>query len=84
MNRLGHGVSYSLLMEAQTENAFQILDEQVVSGCIIRKECQADTFSIYDAGNIDSNEETLFGMNKSDLFLTSAIRSKLFSGERAV
>ena len=57
LNRLGYGVSYSLLMEAQTENAFQILDEQV-SGCIIPKECQADTFSIYVADNIDRNEET--------------------------
>ena len=46
LNRLGHGVSYSLFMEAQTENTFQILDEQVVSGCIIAKQCQPDTFSI--------------------------------------
>ena len=84
LNRLGHGVSYSLLMEAQTENAFQILDEQVVFGCIIPKECQPDTFSIYVADNIDRNKETLSGMNKSNLFLTLAIRSKLFSGQSTV
>ena len=58
LNYLGHGVSYSLLIEAQTENAFQILDEQVVSGCIIPKECQLDTFLIYVADNIGHNEET--------------------------
>ena len=65
LNRLDHGVSYSLLMEAQTENAFRIFDEQLVSGCIIPKECQSDTFSIYVADNIDRNEETLSGMDKS-------------------
>ena len=70
LNRLGHGVSYSLLMEAQTVNAFRIFDEQLVSGCIIPKECQSDTFSIYIADNIDRNEVTLFGMDKSNLLLT--------------
>ena len=55
-------------MEAWTENTFQILDEQVVSGCIIPKEYQPDSFSIYVADNIDRNEETLSGMNKSNLF----------------
>ena len=84
LNRFGHGVSYLLLMEVHTENAFQILDEQVVSSCIIPKECQTNTFSIYVADNIDCNEETLSDMNKSDLFLTSAIRNKLFSGQNTV
>ena len=78
LNCLHHEISYSLLMEDQTENAIQILDEQVVSGCIIPKECQSGTFPIYIADNIDRNEEALSGMNKSDLFLTLAIRSKLF------
>ena len=59
-------------MEAQTENAFKILDGQVVSVCIISKECQPNTFSIYVADNIDRNEETVSGMNKSSLLLTSA------------
>ena len=71
-------------MEAQTENAFQILDEQVVSDCIIPKKCQPDTFLIYVADNIGHNEETLSGMNKSNLFLTLALRSKLFSKQSAV
>ena len=60
-------------MEAWTENTSQILDEQVVSGCIIPKEYQPDSFSIYVADKIDRNEETLSGMNKSNLFLTLAI-----------
>ena len=60
-------------MEAWTENTFQILDEQVVSGCISPKEHQPDSFSIYVADNIDRNEETLSGMNKSNLLLTLAI-----------
>ena len=60
-------------MEAWTENTFQILDEQVVSGGISPKEHQPDSFSIYVADNIDRNEETLSGMNKSNLLLTLAI-----------
>ena len=68
-------------MEAQTENAFQILDEQDIYGCIIPKQCKFDTFSIYVADNIDLNVETLFGMNKSNLFLILATRSKPFSGQ---
>ena len=43
-------------MEAQTEDAFQILGEQVVFGCIFLKECQPDTFLIYIADNIGHNE----------------------------
>ena len=57
-------------MEVQTDNAFRIFDEQLVSGGIIPKECQSDTFSIYVADNIDRNEETLSGMDKSNLLLT--------------
>ena len=32
-------------MEAQTENAFQIVDEQVFYGCNIPKQCKFDIFS---------------------------------------
>ena len=61
LNRLDHSISYSTLMESQTENAFQILDYQLRSGCIIPEECQADSFTIFVADNIDRNEETLSG-----------------------
>ena len=66
-------------MEAQAENAFQILDEQVLYDCDIPKQWKFDTFSIYLPGNIHLNEEILFGMNKSNLFLTLATRGKPFS-----
>ena len=73
--------SYSLLMEAQTENAFQILDQRVFYGCNIPKQCKFDTISIYAADNIDLKEEILFGINKSDLFLTLATRSNHFQNK---
>ena len=62
-------------------NALQIFDEQVFYGCNIPKQCRFNTFSIYFADDIDLNEEILFVMNKSNLFLTLATRSKLFSGQ---
>ena len=65
-------------MEAQTENAFQILHEEVFYDCNISKQCKFDTFSIYVADNIDLKEEILFGMNTSNLFLTLTTRSNNF------
>ena len=67
-------------METQTENAFQMFDEQVFYSCNILKHCKFDTFSICVADNIDLNEEIKFGMNKSNLFLTLATRSNPFLG----
>ena len=61
LNWLGHSVSYSTLMESQTENALLILDHQLRSGCVIPEECQAESFTIFVADNIDRNEETLSG-----------------------
>ena len=65
-------------MEAQTDNAFQILDEQDFHGCNIPKQCKFHTFSICIADNIDLNGEILFGMNKSNLLLTLSARSNHF------
>ena len=53
LNRLGHSVSYSTLMESQAENAFRILDHHLRSVCIIPEECQAESFIIFVADNID-------------------------------
>jgi Zn ribbon nucleic-acid-binding protein len=61
LNRLGHGLSYSLLMEAQTENAYQILEKQFKSGCIIPADSAKESFTIFVADNIDRQEETLSG-----------------------
>ena len=75
LNRLGHSISYSTLMESQTENAFQILDYQLRSGCIIPEECQADSFTIFVADNIDRNEETLSGKSLFKVCVLSVFMS---------
>ena len=56
LNRLGHSLSYSTLMESQTENSFRILDLQLRSGCIIPEDCQAESFTIFVVESIDRNE----------------------------
>ena len=61
VNRLGHGISYTLLMEIQTENAYMIVDQQMQSGCLLPINCQKEVFTIYVADNIDRKEETLSG-----------------------
>ena len=61
LNRLGHGVSYSILMESQTENAYQIYEQHQVNNCIIPRDCQKEAFTIFVADNIDRNEETVSG-----------------------
>ena len=61
LNKLGHGVSYSVLMELQTENACKIDEKQLTNDCIIPTNCTKETFTIFVADNIDRNEETLTG-----------------------
>ena len=60
-NKLGHGVSYTLLMEADTENAYNIFEKQLKDDCVISATCKKEAFSIYVADNIDRLEETLTG-----------------------
>ena len=62
VNRLGHGISYTLLMEIQTENAYMIVDQQLQNGCILPVNLQKEVYSILVADNIDRTEETLSGM----------------------
>ena len=62
LNRFGHGISYTLLMEEQTENAYQLIEQQLCTGCVIPKESVPDSFTIFVADNIDRQEETLSGM----------------------
>ena len=62
LNRFGHGISYTLLMEAQTENAYQLIEQQLCTGCVIPKESIPDSFTIFVADNIDRQEQTLSGM----------------------
>ena len=62
LNRFGHGISYTLLMKAQTENAYQLTEQQLCTGCVIPKESVPDSFTIFVADNIDRQEETLLGI----------------------
>ena len=61
INRLGHGVSYSILSEMHTENAFRI-QEQQLGDIVIPEEASKETFTIYVGDNIDRTEETLTGI----------------------
>ena len=62
-------------MELQTENAFRILDHQIRSGCIIPEECQAESFTILVADNIDRNEKTLSGKSLIKVYVLSVFIS---------
>ena len=61
VNRLGHGVCYSLLETVKTENAYKVIDQQT-DGIIVPKSCKENTFTVLVADNIDRQEETLGGM----------------------
>ena len=57
-NRLGHGISYSMLEEMETENAYRVLWMKRESS-VLPKECEDQVFRVMIADNIDCNEETL-------------------------
>ena len=59
-NRLGHGVSYNLLEELETENAYGDIGWQE-NGLALPESCLENTFSILVADNIDLQEEMLSG-----------------------
>lgn len=61
LHRLGHSVSYSILNEMHTENAYIIHDKQENDDIILPLTSEKETFTIYVADNIDRNEETLSG-----------------------
>ena len=60
IKRLGHGISYSILSEMHTENAYRIHDQQS-EDVILPLQSKKETFTIYVADNIDRSEETLLG-----------------------
>ena len=61
-SRFGHGVSYSILEELETENAFLKLEKANENGGVILPDgCQQSVFSIVVAENIDRLEETVSG-----------------------
>ena len=55
---LWHGISYTLLMEEQTKNVYQLPEQQLSTGCVIPKESVPDSSTIFVADNIDRQEET--------------------------
>ena len=61
VNRLGHGIGYSTLMEAQTENACQVFETQLMKECIVPDDYKKESFTNFMADNIDRTEETLSG-----------------------
>ena len=63
-NKMGHGISYTSLMETQTENAYYILEQQSQDNVILPISCQKEAFTIYVADNIDRNEETISGRSQ--------------------
>ena len=58
INCLGRRVSYSILSEMHTENAFRIQKQQL-DEIVIPEDTVKDKFTVYVAENIDRNEETL-------------------------
>ena len=62
MNRLGHGVSYSVLSKMHTGNAY-IIQGQQQEDVILLINSQNESFTIYVEDNIDRKEETLSGIN---------------------
>ena len=52
-NRLGHGVSYSILEEMETENAYKVLSE-MKEDCVLPPECKEGIFTFYIL-HVDTN-----------------------------
>ena len=57
---MGHDVSYSILSEMHTENAYSI-QKQHSDEVILPINTAKEAFTIYVPDNIDWNEETLTG-----------------------
>jgi len=57
LNKLGHGISYSVLIELQTETAYNIYEQQMTNDCIIPATCKKEAFTKFVADNIDRNEK---------------------------
>ena len=57
---LGHGVSYSILSEIDTENTY-FIQKQQPDKVILPINTPKEEFTIYVADNIDRNEKALTG-----------------------
>ena len=64
LNKLCHGICYTLLMGIQTEKDYRISEQQLNEGMIIPEDCLAEQFTIFVADNIDRQEKTLSGIHE--------------------
>ena len=60
-NKLGHGVSYSMLQEVLTEVAYGRIESINENDVLLPENCLKETFTIMVEDNIDRLEETLSG-----------------------
>ena len=60
-NKFGHGISYTLLEEIETEIAFQRMEVDYFDGVVLPRGCKEETSSLYVGDNIDNEEQTLSG-----------------------
>ena len=61
INKLGHGVSYSVLQETLTEVAYKKTDDLDADHLVLPENCSKETFTILVEDNVDRLEETLSG-----------------------
>ena len=61
VSHLGHGVSYTKLLEISTEVAYSKIEKQADNLLCLPEGCQKNMFSIIVEDNIDRNEQTLTG-----------------------
>ncbi len=60
-SKLGHGISYSMIEELDTENAYLCIDEHSQDGVRISKNTREGEHTMVIFDNIDRREETLSG-----------------------
>ena len=75
-NRLNRGVSYSILEELETENAYKVLSE-MKEDCELPPECKEGVFTMMIADNMNRNKETLSGEFSQNMKGKSLIHSLL-------
>ena len=61
MNKLEHGLSYTVLQEILTEVAYQKTEHANTDDVILPENCSRGTFTILVEDNINKLEETLSG-----------------------
>ena len=69
-------MSYSILEEMETENAYKVLSE-MKEDCVLPPECKEGVFTMMIADNINRNKETLSGEFSQNMKGKSLIHSLL-------